>query len=168
MVPWLADVPVLAIAGLFVLALARGQATYWLARLAVSGAAGNSAEVAPWRRRVRGWLDSSSVARARAAFGRWGLILITLCYFTIGFQTVALITAGALRIGWPRFTLAQLPGALAWALIYSTIGLAAFEGIVGTAVTSPVAWATLAGIAIIAVSTWAFRRAGLRRQRDED
>lgn len=163
---WLTNAPWLAIAGLFVVAMARGQATYWLARVAVQGAAGHHETDAPWRQKMRRWLDGHPVARARAALERWGLPLISLCYVTIGFQTIVLATSGVVKVAWPRFTLAQIPGAFAWAVIYSTIGLAAFEAAFGSTVASPLGIAVIAGIVLLLVGTWLLRRAGLRRHRD--
>jgi len=49
-----------------------------------------------------------------------------------------LLAAGAARTSWVRFTVAQIPGAVAWALIYSTIGRPAREAVLATA-TQPVA-----------------------------
>lgn len=161
---WLAQAPFGAIAVLFGIALARGQATYWLARLAVRGATGSGDDVARWRLRARAWLAGRRVAAARAALGRWGLPLITLCYFTVGLQTMVLSAAGVLRIGWPRFTLAQAPGALAWACIYATIGLAAWEAAIGAAASSPLGIALLLSLAALLVGTLIARRTGLRRR----
>lgn len=152
----------LAVASLFGIALARGQATYWIAR-AVARGAGSVGEHSPaWRRRVAAWLGGRRAATGRALLGRWGLPLVTLCYLTLGLQTIVLAAAGFLRVGWPRFTLAQLPGALAWALIYSTIGFAAFEAAVAAAAGSPVGVAVL--LAIVALLALVIVRQ-LRRRR---
>ncbi len=151
---FLADRPLwLAFSALYVIATARGQLTYWLARVAseratrrvlardarriasrVGGAGEPSADdataagAAP--RRLDGlarWLDGRGVGRGRRAIERWGPAAVPLSYLTVGFQTLVLASAGAMRIGWLRFSLAQIPGALGWALIYTTIGWAAWE-----------------------------------------
>ena len=65
---------------------------------------------------------------------RWGLAAVPLCYLTVGVQTLVLAAAGVTRVRWWHFTIAQVPGVLAWATIYSTIGFAvwaaAWEGAV--------------------------------------
>lgn len=143
----------LAVAGLFVVAILRGQATYWLARLVVQGTAHVNEHSASWRRRFAGWVTGPRVGAGRALLGRWGLPLVTLCYLTVGLQTIVLAAAGALRIGWPRFTLAQLPGALAWALIYSTVGFAAWEALIGAALSSPLVLAGIAALGTVVLVT---------------
>lgn len=100
---------------LFLIVLARAQATYWAGR----GATG--ALHTTLRRR----LDGPRMTRAIAALHRWGLPLITISFLTIGFQTVINAAAGLTRMHWGRYTAAMVPGCVAWALIYSTIGFAA-------------------------------------------
>ena len=139
----------IAWASLLVIGMARGQGTYWIARLAATGTSRVGEHSGAWRRRVAAWLTGPKVAAGRNALGRWGLPLITLCYLTVGLQTVVLASAGVLRIGWLRFTLAQLPGAAAWALIYSTIGFAAWEAALGAAVSSPLGLALVLAVATV-------------------
>lgn len=128
-----------AFTALYLVATLRGQATYWLARLVTEQAdlrigrvdpdAGDGTSSTDGGRlvAVRRWLEGASVARGRRAVRRWGLPAVPLCYLTVGFQTLVLAAAGVLRVRWIAFTLAQLPGALAWAAIYTTIGWAAWE-----------------------------------------
>lgn len=138
----------LVYAGFFLVGLLRGQAIYWLARAVTEGAlrgtAGNSAS------RLHTWLDGPTVGRARRLLERIGWPLIPLCYLTIGVQTVILSAAGVVRMRWALFTLAQLPGVLAWAGIYSTIGLTAWALLVRRAALSWELWAALA-VAVLAL-----------------
>ena len=148
----------IALAGLFAIAMLRGQGTYWLARLVAHGSTRVTENSRPWRLRVAAWLDGPRVAVGRRLLGRWGLPLITICYLTLGLQTIILASAGLLRVGWVRFTLAQLPGAIAWAWIYSTIGIAAFEALLGAAISSPLGIAVIAAVAVVVIATIVVRR----------
>lgn len=102
---------------LFLIVLARAQATYWAGRGAMSGAL----HTALGRR-----LTGPRMTRAIARLHRWGLPLITVSFVTIGFQTVVNAAAGVTRMHWGRYTAAMLPGCVAWSLIYATVGIAAF------------------------------------------
>lgn len=123
--------------GLFLIALIRGQATYWIARLVTSQTLRLTAtQRQGWVQRVRSWLLSDSLDRGRAAIARWGVVAVALCYLTVGIQTAVMAAAGVLRIRWAAFTAAQAVGSLAWATIYSTIGFAAWGAVASLAVTS--------------------------------
>lgn len=163
---WWAQRPfAVAFALLWLVAMLRGQATYWLARGATRGAirATGSGEDG-WRSRMHDWLDGDAQRRGRRVLERWGLPVVPLAYLTVGFQTVVLAAAGALRIDWTRFTLAQVPGAAAWAAIYATIGFAAWRALLGQAASSPVARA-VAALAVVAGASWLARRLARRASR---
>lgn len=113
-----------AFALLFVVAMLRGQATYWLARLVTGQALARSEPAGGWRARTHDWLSGASGSRGREIIRRHGALSVPFCYLTVGLQTVVLASAGVVRLPWPRFTLAQVFGALAWATVYSTVGLA--------------------------------------------
>lgn len=136
----------IAFGALFLGAMLRGQGTYWIARVVTQQALSRTSPTGGWRAAVHQWLQGEGLARGRRSIERWGLLVIPLCYLTVGFQTLVLAAAGVMRIGWIRFTLAQVPGALAWALIYATVGFAAWEAGVAAAAGSP--WAAL-GLAVI-------------------
>lgn len=115
---WLAGRPfAVTVIVLFLIVLARAQATYWAGRGAMTGAL---------RTTVGRRLTGPRMTRAIAALHRWGLPLVTVSFITIGFQTVINAAAGVTRMHWGRYTAAMLPGCAAWALIYATVGLAAF------------------------------------------
>lgn len=156
---WLEELPfVAAFLILYAGATIRGQAVYWLARWATERTIG-SGEVSPWRMKVRDWLAGDRVARGRDALQRWGLPVIPLSYLTVGFQTLVHAAAGVLRVRWLPFTLVQIPGALAWGFIYSTVGFAAWEAAIGAAAASPAGIAVI-GLAVVLVGTLVFRRLG--------
>lgn len=139
----------IALAALSAIALARGQATYWIARVVTEQTLRHTHPVEGWKATVHHWLQGEGMARGRRSIERWGLVVVPLCYLTVGFQTLVLGAAGVMRIGWPRFTLAQVPGALAWGTIYATVGFAAWEAGMAAAAGSP--WG-LAGLLLIVVA----------------
>lgn len=151
---WLTEGPFwIALTGLFLIAMARGQGTYWIARVVTEQALRRTHPVEGWRARVHTWLQGEGPARGRAAIHRWGLVAVPLCYLTVGFQTLVLAGAGMLRIGWVRFTLAQIPGALAWGLIYATIGFAVWAAALNAVAGSPLALAGLLAILLVVATT---------------
>jgi membrane protein DedA with SNARE-associated domain len=121
---------------LFVIVFCRAQATYWVARLAVTGAS---------RSRWGGWLDSSAVRRGSVLLERWGLPVVTVSFVVVGLQTVMNAAAGLARVAWWRYTIAMVPGCVAWAFLYATVGLAVFWAVVAALAGS------LWGIAAVAV-----------------
>jgi membrane protein DedA with SNARE-associated domain len=127
---------------LFFGAMTRGQLIYWLGRGVGLGA-----------RQLNLNLD-----RGRAALHKWGLIAIPLAYLTVGLQSLILAAAGAMRIGWFRFSLACIPGALAWAGIYSTIGWAVWRAVFIDGLKSPWTWLVMGAVVTIAVLVARARR----------
>jgi len=139
---WLEDRPfAVTVLVLFLIVLARAQATYWAGRGAMSGAL----HTAVGRR-----LTGPRMTRAIARLHRWGLPLITISFVTVGFQTVVNAAAGVTRMHWGRYTAAMLPGCVAWALIYATIGLAAFTA--WLRLDGPWQWVALAALIALAVA----------------
>lgn len=148
----------LVFTGLTVLAMARGQATYWVARVVTDqalGLAGRGDDVPMGRRRaaLAAWLRGRDVSRGAHALRTWGLVAIPLGYLTVGFQTLVLAAAGVLRVPWGRFTLVQLPGALAWAAIYSTIGWAVWEATLAAVTGHPAGLIGLGSLLAVVVAT---------------
>lgn len=155
---WLQGNPVWVIfVVLFLGALGRGQATYWLARAACEQGVIKHGH-RRWQIRARTVLNSESVHYGRRFVDRWGLAAIPLCYLTVGLQSLVLAGAGVLRIRWVRFSLAQLLGALTWAGIYTTIGWAMWQAAFSTAARSPWALGAVAAGSVVAVCTWRLRR----------
>ncbi len=87
------------------------------------------------------------MTRAIEALNRWGLPVVTVSFLTIGFQTVVNAAAGLTRMPWLRYTLAMLIGCAAWAAIYATVGIAAFEASLALAARSP--WALVAVLLVV-------------------
>lgn len=131
---WLEGTPFLVTVGvLFLIVLLRAQGTYWLGRLAAAGALRSR-----WADRVTGPRTTATIERLH----RWGWPLVTVSFLTVGMQTVVNAAAGLTRMSWPRYTAAMIPGCVAWAVIYATVGLAAVEAALALAARSP--WALAA------------------------
>ena len=125
---------------LTVVVFSRSQATYWMARLLTGSFLANSRHSQrPLVRRIRTWLERASVQRGIDAVDRWGLLIIPLSFLTIGFQTLVHAGAGVLRLRWVPYTLASIPGYIAWAILYTAIFIAAFR--TGQALLLGKAWA---------------------------
>jgi membrane protein DedA with SNARE-associated domain len=136
---WLTGKPfAVTFAVLFLIVLARAQATYWIARGVSTGA---------MHTRLADRLSGPKISRAITEINRWGPPVVTVSFLTVGFQTVANAAAGLVRMPWVRYTVAMLIGCVAWALIYATVGIAALEAAMALAARSP--WALVAVIAAL-------------------
>ncbi len=114
---WLAGRPfAITFLVLFGIVLLRAQATYWAGRGVTTGAMHTS---------VGERLSGPRLSRAIAAINRWGLPVVTVSFVTVGFQTAVNAAAGLTRMRWTRYTAAMVPGCVAWAAIYATVGFAA-------------------------------------------
>ena len=128
MASWFDGAPFwIAFAALFGIVCVRAQATYWAGRGLTAGAR---------RTRLADRIDNPRTTRVTDALNRWGAPLVTLSFLTIGFQTAINAAAGITRMRWPRYTLAMVPGCLAWAAIYATVGLAAAQAWIALAARS--------------------------------
>lgn len=142
----------------FIGAMLRGQAIYWLARYFTGRAADANTASAGWRKRFSTWISSSRTERGMSLIRRWGLPVIPLGYLTVGIQSLIFIGAGILRVPALTFTLVQIPGALAWALIYTTIGFAMWNATIAALAGSPAGLLTLAAIIIAIAAIVTIRR----------
>lgn len=136
---------------LFVIVFLRAQGTYWLGRGIAAGSIRS-----PLGRRLGARLSGPGLGRAVALLHRWGPIAVTLSFFTVGVQTMVNGAAGLTRMPFLRYTIAMIPGCVAWAFIYATVGLTAFYAAVSAAAGSP--WALLAVVGAAAGAVWAVRR----------
>lgn len=127
------------IAALFGIVFLRTQAFYWLSR----GVAAGTVRI----ERVRKWAESPGVQRATDRLHRWGAPVVTLSYLTVGFQTAVNVAAGLTRMPFVRYLVAMVPGCIAWAFVWGTVGLGAFYGALALAAGSP--WFLAAAIAAV-------------------
>ena len=147
-------------------AMMRGQGIYWLGRIATVQTLRRTQPTGGWRLRAHQVLSGEGAQRGVAAIRKWGLIVVPVAYLTVGFQSMVMAGAGILRVHWLLFTLAQIPGAIAWGAIYSTVGFAVWNAGIAAAAGSPWGIAALAVLiaAIVVVVLLRRRRA---RQVDE-
>lgn len=159
----------LVVVVLFLIVLARSHGTYWLARGVARGASGlGTAQVgarrgAAARARVHAWAASPAGRRASEALHRAGPVAVTLAYLTVGAQTAVFAAAGLARMSYVRFLVASIPGCVAWAFVWGTVGLGAVWGSVTLAARSP--WLLAAVVALVSatVLVQARRRRAARR-----
>ena len=116
---------------MFILGTLRGQGTYWIGRGASSAAThiGSDNDTQSKWAKIKAWLNSDKTKTGRTLIHKAGVVAVPLSYLTVGLQTAVLAGAGLVRIQWWKFTLAQIPGAMAWATIYSGVGLAGWSAI---------------------------------------
>jgi membrane protein DedA with SNARE-associated domain len=105
-----------AFAFLFGVAFCRGGATYAVAR----GLRGLAA-------RRSSLVERPAVRRAEVVVRRYGAPAVTLCFLTVGVQTAVNAAAGSLRMPLTRYLPALGVGAVIWATVYVTIGIAVLE-----------------------------------------
>ena len=153
---WLNDSPFgITFAVLFGIVFLRAQGTYWIGRAVTAGLL---------HTRVARWMTNPRMTRAVDALNRWGLPVVTVSFLTVGFQTVVNAAAGLIRMPWLRYTLAMLVGCAAWAAIYATVGIAAFEASLALAAGSP--WALVGVLAVVLGAVIAVRGRSSGRNTD--
>lgn len=144
---WAQDGPLL-IGFLFVVVFSRAQGTYWLGRAVPAGLI-KAKEMRGPIGAVSRWLHGPTPRKGTRILERWGILVIPLCFLTVGLQTAVLAGAGLVQMRWGKFTLAMLPGAIAWAFLYGLGMLALWVAAVGAIAGSP--WSLLAAAALAAL-----------------
>jgi len=102
-------------------------------------------------------MRTPTARRGLALVHRWGPLAVTMAYLTVGIQTAVFVGSGLVRMPYLRFTLASVPGSIAWAFVWGTVGLGAVWAAARLATASP--WA-LAGTVVTAtvLVTWLVAR----------
>lgn len=144
----------LAFAALWCVAFGRGGATYLVGRGLRAG--GDRSALARH-------LDRPMVLRAQEWIRRWGAPVVALAFLTVGVQTAVNAAAGALRMPPRRYLPGLVVGALLWAAIYVTVGLAVVEALVGRLSWWVAALIALAVVGVVTGSRWGARRATERQ-----
>ena len=90
--------------------------------------------------------------RLHAKGEQWGIVIIPLCFLTVGVQTAVNAGAGVVRMSWKKYTLAMIPGCIAWSIMYGLGMLAVWMAVVRAAAGSVWAWLGLLAVAAV-VST---------------
>lgn len=143
----------------FLIALARGSATYW---------AGRALRYGGQHTAMARHLDRPAVARAEAVVGRFGAPAVAVSFLTIGFQTAVNAAAGALRMPWWRYLPGVVVGALFWATVYTTIGFAVLTAWFGDHPWPWVIGAVVAVAVVVAVTLVVRRRRAARGATEVD
>ena len=104
---------------------------------------------------IKAWLNSDRTKTGRTLVHKIGVVAVPLSYLTVGLQTAVLAAAGLVRIQWWKFTVAQIPGAIAWATIYSGVGLAGWSAVLaiftGDAIVPAIVLVVLVAVVIAAI-----------------
>ncbi|WP_296666273.1 VTT domain-containing protein [Demequina sp.] len=138
----------------------RTQATYWVARWARTGAdamADRAEAHEGSRARLARRFSGPGMERAREFLEKWGYLGIPVSFLTIGFQTMVNATAGYTRMRWDLYTLAMIPGCLAWATVYTAIGLSLWEAWLRSPWLLAAALVALVGVVFL-LNRWRRRR----------
>lgn len=127
---------------LFFGAFIRGNATYWVGRGIRAGGA---------RSRFAGQLERPGMQRAERWVERFGAPAVSLGFLTVGIQTAINLSAGVLRMPQSRWLPGVIVGAILWATLYTSVGLAVFAAIMGRVEWW---WALIAaGVIVVVVAT---------------
>ena len=92
--------------------------------------------------------------------------IVPVAFLTVGVQSAVFLAGGLLRVGWLRFTIWTIPGALVWAAVWGGSGVVIAAAVWSLAQQSPLAAAGITAalaVAVIALVLAARRR---REQRD--
>ena len=139
-----------AFLSLFGIVMARANATYWLGRGAAAGGR---------KTKLKKYLDSAAMARAESIIARWGAPAVAVCFVTVGLQTAINLAAGVGRMPYAtRYLPAVVVGSVIWALLYATIGLAAFTAVIDAIGGEPAGLAVLLLIALAVLGIVLWRR----------
>lgn len=140
----------------FSIAFIRTQATYWLARY-VAYAAHRHEEIRhAWLAKVAGWIRRSGEGRGVRSIERWGVFAVFASFFMSGTKTVVNAGAGLSRMRFGIYILPMTLGCVAHAIIYATVGWAAWTSAAKAAAGSP--WGALAILLAVVVVVFAVRK----------
>lgn len=156
---WDAPFPII-VGALFVIVMARANATYWVGRFLNRGAS---------HTRARALLESPGYQRAVDRLHRWGAPVVTFSFLTVGVQTMINLAAGATRMPLRRYLPAVSVGCVIWALIYGTVGFIGFQALALLWERAPILTVVIAVLLIGALVTfvvWRVREARMGRPTD--
>lgn len=130
----------LVFAALFAIVMTRANATYWVGRALRKGSD---------RSRLAAVTRRPGYRRVEAALQRWGAPVVSLCFLTIGVQTMVNVAAGATRMPLRRYLPAVTIGSVLWALIYSTVGFVGVKALAISWERWPVATLVVGGVVLL-------------------
>ena len=129
------------------LAMMRSHTMYWIGRGVTVGTA---------HTRWSSLLESPMYARAQSWSARWGVLAVPMSFLTVGLQSFIQISAGVARMPLRRYVVATAAGAIVWAAVYTTIGMA----IVTAWLTGPIGRIVIILVAAALVAFIVLRRLG--------
>ncbi len=131
-------------------AFTRAQSTYWIGRYMGKFIMTRGRPDDGWRLTMYERIHAPSTQNAIDVLQHRGWPVIPLSFLTVGFQSLVQLSAGLIRTPWALYTPAMLPGVVAWATIYTTVGWAVWEAtlhaIAGSPITFIVVVATIVGL----------------------
>lgn len=157
MIPSWADQGPALFTALFVIVFCRAQGTYWLGRLATRGALAGVGKDGVWGSIAR-WFNGPTPKRGAKLLDKWGLIIIPLCFLTVGIQTAVNAGAGLVSMKWRTYTLAMIPGCIAWAILYGMGMLAIWMALLGAVAGSWWGRTGVLAVAAVAIGVIAWRK----------
>ena len=107
---------------LFFVVFHRAQLTYWLGRGAAKGALASAGKNG-LRGKIAAWFEGPVPKYGARLLEQWGIVIIPLCFLTVGVQTAVNAGAGVVRMSWKKYTLAMIPGCIAWSIMYGLLRL---------------------------------------------
>lgn len=110
----------LVYATLFCIVFSRAAATYAVGRGLIAGAS---------RMRMTAKMQGARYRQACELVARFGAPVVSLCFLTVGFQTMVLLASGGLRMPLRKFLPALVVGSVLWALLYGTVGFVGFHAL---------------------------------------
>lgn len=110
----------LVYATLFCIVFSRAAATYAVGRGLIAGAS---------RMRMTAKMQGARYRQACELVARFGAPVVSLCFLTVGFQTMVLLASGVLRMPLRKFLPALAVGSVLWALLYGTVGFVGFHAL---------------------------------------
>ncbi|MCD4549450.1 DedA family protein [Schaalia sp. lx-260] len=133
---------------LFFVVFFRAQLTYWLGRAAAHGFI-SAEKRTGFLGAIARWFNGPTPRKGAHILDKWGLVVIPLCFLTVGVQTAVNAGAGLVRLHWRTYTLAMIPGCIAWAILYSlgllTLWTSTLQAIAG----SPWGWAGITTVLLV-------------------
>lgn len=141
---------------LFFVVLLRAQGTYWIGRATARGAL-RAREHEGFLGAIARWFDGPAPRRGAALLERWGVLIIPLCFLTVGVQTAVNAGAGIVGMKWRTYTLAMLPGCVAWAVLYG-LGMLAIWMAVIAAIAGSTAGRLAIGLLVLVALVLVVRR----------
>ncbi|CRH94742.1 Uncharacterised protein [Chlamydia trachomatis] len=104
------------------------------------------------------WFNGPTPKRGAKLLDKWGLIIIPLCFLTVGIQTAVNAGAGLVSMKWRTYTLAMIPGCIAWAILYGMGMLAIWMALLGAVAGSWWGRTGVLAIAAVAIGVIAWRK----------